>query len=83
MVDLYEGDYRALPIVQAIAGIAETERDRPVNPLRHRLDPPTPLRDVSPRRSRPKTPADAQAFVLAAIDAATTRGGSGRGSRPS
>ena len=30
MVDLYEGDQRALPIVQAIAGIAETERDRPV-----------------------------------------------------
>ena len=28
MVDLYEGDQRALPIVQAIAGIAETERDR-------------------------------------------------------
>ena len=33
MVDLYEGDQRALPIVQAIAGIAETERDRPLNPL--------------------------------------------------
>ncbi len=33
MVDLYEGDQRALPIVQAIAGTAETERDRPVNPL--------------------------------------------------
>jgi nitrite reductase/ring-hydroxylating ferredoxin subunit len=33
MVDLYEGDQRALPIVQAIAGVAETERDRPVNPL--------------------------------------------------
>jgi nitrite reductase/ring-hydroxylating ferredoxin subunit len=33
MVDLYEGDQRALPIVQAIAGIAETERDRPANPL--------------------------------------------------
>ncbi|HZX53634.1 MAG TPA: Rieske 2Fe-2S domain-containing protein [Ilumatobacteraceae bacterium] len=33
MVDLYDGDQRALPIVQAIAGIAETDRDRPVNPL--------------------------------------------------
>ena len=33
MVDLYDGDQRALPIVQGIAGIAETERDRPVNPL--------------------------------------------------
>ena len=33
MVHLYEGDDRALPVVQAIAGIAETERGRPVNPL--------------------------------------------------
>ncbi|MEY2401237.1 MAG: hypothetical protein QOJ08_1348, partial [Ilumatobacteraceae bacterium] len=40
MVDLYEGDQRALPIVQAIAGIAETERDRPINPL------PQPLRQL-------------------------------------
>ena len=40
MVDLYEGDQRALPIVQAIAGIAETERDRPVVEL---PDPTTRL----------------------------------------
>ena len=33
MVDLYEGDHRALPIVQGIMGIAESERDRPVNTL--------------------------------------------------
>ena len=33
MVDLYEGDHRALPIVQGIAGIAESERDRRVNIL--------------------------------------------------
>ena len=33
MVELYDGDQRALPIVQAIAGIAETERDRPINPV--------------------------------------------------
>jgi nitrite reductase/ring-hydroxylating ferredoxin subunit len=33
MVDLFDGDQRALPIVQGIAGIAETERDRPVNPI--------------------------------------------------
>jgi nitrite reductase/ring-hydroxylating ferredoxin subunit len=33
MVELFEGDQRALPIVQAIAGIAEVERDRPVNSL--------------------------------------------------
>ena len=40
MVDLYEGDQRALPIVQAIAGIAETERDRPLVVL---PDPTTSL----------------------------------------
>ena len=33
MIDLYEGDQRALPIVQGIMGIAESERGRPVNPL--------------------------------------------------
>jgi nitrite reductase/ring-hydroxylating ferredoxin subunit len=33
MTDRYTGDARALPIVQAIAGVAEQERDRPVNPL--------------------------------------------------
>ena len=40
MVDLYDGDRRALPIVQGIAGIAEVERDRPVNEL---PDPATVL----------------------------------------
>jgi hypothetical protein len=45
MVDLYQGDQRALPIVQAIAGIAETERDRPLNPLPDPIDrlPDDPL----------------------------------------
>ncbi len=33
IVDHYDGDERALPIVQAIAGVAEEERDRPVQPL--------------------------------------------------
>jgi nitrite reductase/ring-hydroxylating ferredoxin subunit len=33
MTDHYDGDERALPIVQAIAGVAESERDRPVNVL--------------------------------------------------
>ncbi|NND75044.1 MAG: Rieske (2Fe-2S) protein [Ilumatobacter sp.] len=36
MVELYDGDERALPIVQAIAGIAEVERFRPPN------EPPPP-----------------------------------------
>ncbi len=33
MVDHYDGDDRALPIVQAIAGVSETERGRPVEPV--------------------------------------------------
>jgi nitrite reductase/ring-hydroxylating ferredoxin subunit len=40
MVDLYDGDQRALPIVQGIAGIAESERHRPVNAL------PAPVADL-------------------------------------
>ena len=40
MVDLYEGDARALPIVQAIAGIADEERNRPERSL------PAPARAV-------------------------------------
>ena len=44
MTDRYTGDARALPIVQAIAGVAEQERDRPVNPLPdpRRVLPPDP-----------------------------------------
>jgi nitrite reductase/ring-hydroxylating ferredoxin subunit len=33
MLDLYDGDEQALPVVQAIAGIAEVERDRPPQSL--------------------------------------------------
>ena len=51
MVDLYDGDQRALPIVQGIAGIAEAERDRPVNPL------PDPVGDSAGRRRRRVPPA--------------------------
>ncbi len=40
MVEHHEGDDRALPIVQAIAGVAEQERDRPVQPL------PDPVADL-------------------------------------
>jgi nitrite reductase/ring-hydroxylating ferredoxin subunit len=42
MVDNYDGDARTLPIVQAISGISETERDRPVNPL------PNPVATLPP-----------------------------------
>jgi len=33
MIDLFEGNQRALPIVQGVAGIAESERDRPIRDL--------------------------------------------------
>ena len=67
MVDLYDGDQRALPIVQGIMGIAESERDRPVNPL----PDPSPTRPESTATGasgaaiEAEQTADAQAYVLA------------------
>lgn len=68
MVDRYEDDHRALPIVQAIAGVAETERGRPVRPL------PEPI-EVLPHDARfafrsaveSERLEDAQALVRGAI----------------
>ena len=68
MVDLYEGDQRALPIVQGIMGIAESERDRPVNPL---PDPSsTQQATIAAFRAaiEAERAAEAQAHVLAAIE---------------
>jgi nitrite reductase/ring-hydroxylating ferredoxin subunit len=70
MVDRYDDDHRALPIVQAIAGVAETERGRPVQPL------PDPL-DAMPHDPRwafrsaveSERLVDAQALVRGAIHA--------------
>ena len=68
MIDLYEGDQRALPIVQGIMGIAESERDRPVNL------PPEPAESGSATARSFRTAieaertADAQACILAAIE---------------
>ncbi len=74
-LDLFEGDDRALPIVQAIAGISETERDRPVNPL------PAPLVELpadAAAEFRARVEAekvdDAQALLLAAIEAGADAG---------
>jgi nitrite reductase/ring-hydroxylating ferredoxin subunit len=68
MIDLYEGDQRALPIVQGIMGIAESERDRPVNPL----PDPSSARESTATAFRAAIEAertdDAQAYVLAAIE---------------
>ena len=73
MIDLYEGDQRALPIVQAIAGIAETERDRPVNPLpdpvnRLPIDPLAEFRQAVESEQLEQ----AQALVRGAIHAGHT-----------
>jgi nitrite reductase/ring-hydroxylating ferredoxin subunit len=70
MVDLYEGDQRALPIVQAIAGIAETERDRAVNPLPDPADrlPHDPLQAFRAAVESEQLER-AQALVRAAIEA--------------
>ena len=68
MVDLYDGDQRALPIVQGIAGIAEVERDRPVNEL---PDPVAELGDDPGAEFRRLVEAEdlapAQALVRGAI----------------
>jgi nitrite reductase/ring-hydroxylating ferredoxin subunit len=69
-LDLFEGDDRALPIVQAIAGISETERDRPVNPLpAARRDLPANAAAEFRTRVEAEQIDDAQALVLAAIEA--------------
>ncbi len=68
MIDLYEGDQRALPIVQGIMGIAESERGRLVNPL---PDPASSSEstDAAFRTAiEAEQTADAQAYVLAAIE---------------
>ena len=68
MVALYEGDQRALPIVQGIAGIAETERGRQPREL------PDPASGVSVSMSafgdavEDERLSDAQAILLGAIE---------------
>ncbi len=68
MVDLYEGDQRALPIVQGIVGIAEQERDRP----QQRLPAPIAAGEVGAAAFRRAVEAQdvemAQAQVLGAIE---------------
>ncbi|MFP5489486.1 MAG: Rieske (2Fe-2S) protein [Acidimicrobiia bacterium] len=68
MVDRYGGDDRALPIVQAIAGVAESERGRPVQPLPDPLValPPDPRRSFRAAVEAERLD-DAQALVRGAI----------------
>ncbi|MEM9514297.1 MAG: Rieske (2Fe-2S) protein [Actinomycetota bacterium] len=68
MVDLYEGDQRALPIVQGIAGIAETERGRPVNELPEPADSAGANLEAFRRAVEAQQLHDAQAVLLAAIE---------------
>ena len=66
MVELFDGDARALPVVQAIAGIAETERGRPVAAV------PGPVAGGTATAFRhaleDERLADAQAMVLGSLD---------------
>ncbi len=68
MIDLYEGDQRALPIVQGIMGIAETERNRPVNPLPDPASSATATAQAFRTAVETERTADAQGYVLAAIE---------------
>lgn len=70
MVDLHDGDQRTLPVVQAIAGIAEVHRDRPVQPLpapAHRL--PADAAGSFRRAVEAEQLERAQSLVLGALDA--------------
>lgn len=73
MVDRYGDDQRALPIVQAIAGVAETERGRPFQPVADPLDdlPADPRRTFRAAVEAERLH-DAQALVRGAIHAGAT-----------
>ena len=68
MVDLFGGDQRAVPVVQAIAGVAEVERGRPENPLPWPASalPAAPEAEFR-RLVEAEQTGDAQAVVLAGI----------------
>lgn len=72
MVDLYEGDQRALPIVQGIMGIAESERGRTVNDLPTPAAPATATESAFRAAVEAERLGDAQSLVLAAIDRGDT-----------
>ncbi len=79
MVDLFEGDQRALPIVQGITAISESERDRPVREL------PAPTSDraaVTAAGFRAAVEREALADAQAILRAAIQRGDSVTELRP-
>ncbi len=69
MVDLYDGDERALPVVQAIAGIAEIERGRPVNDLPPPVSDGTVSLEAFRRAVEDEDIVGAQAVLGAALEA--------------
>jgi hypothetical protein len=68
MIDLYDGDQRALPIVQGIMGVAESERHLPVNPLPNPADPADATAAAFRAAVEAEATADAQGIVLAAVE---------------
>ena len=76
MLHLYDGDQRALPIVQGIAGIAEEERGRPVNPL------PRPAATVGADAARRLPPPRRGRAGRAGAIGAARRDRGGMGCRP-
>jgi nitrite reductase/ring-hydroxylating ferredoxin subunit len=75
MADLYDGDQRALPVVQAIAGISESERNRPLDPL---PEPVTTVPNDAARRFRQLVETEdltgAQSLLRGAITAGSSAG---------
>ncbi len=73
MVDQYDNDERALPIVQAIAGVAEVERGRPVNVLPDPLAAmPADARSEFRRMVESEQLEPAQALVRGALHSGAT-----------
>lgn len=68
MVDGYEDDDRALPVVQAIAGVAEGARHRPVRPLPDPVPVPEGARAEFRRHVEAEQLEPAQALVRGAIE---------------
>lgn len=68
MVDLFDGDGRALPVVQAIAGISEAARDRPPHQLPAALAalPPNPASDFRSAVDAERL-SEAQQLVVTAV----------------
>lgn len=79
MIDLFEGNQRALPIVQGIAGIAESERDRPIREL---PDPASDHTSVTAAAFRSAVEREALADAQSILRAAIHRGDSAIDLRP-